>query len=91
VTTSPVIEGKDIRRCRSCDALIVFARTGRGKAMPLDAEPRPDGNVELLEERGERRQLECRSVLPGMFVPDERRHVAHFATCPLADQHRAET
>mgnify|MGYP000211004546 CR=1 FL=1 len=33
--------------CRSCGAQIVWATTGHGKAMPLDAEPAADGNVRL--------------------------------------------
>jgi len=33
--------------CRACDAEIMWVRTVAGKAMPLDIEPDPNGNVVL--------------------------------------------
>lgn len=39
-------------KCRACDAEIRWARTANGKAIPLDAEPNPDGNV-LLDYSGD--------------------------------------
>jgi hypothetical protein len=62
--------------------------------MPVDAEPRPDGNIKLEYER------------EGIFAiyvgkPDQdtlfesktgaERYVSHFATCPNADQFRKKT
>lgn len=35
-------------RCRSCRAPIRWAWTRNGKAMPVDAEPNPAGNVQLV-------------------------------------------
>lgn len=35
--------------CRSCDAIIVWVRTVAGKAMPLDRDPDPNGNVVLRD------------------------------------------
>jgi hypothetical protein len=54
--------------------------------MPIDAEPRPDGNV-VLEEDGTARVLgrEARQAL-GAFA---RLHTSHFATCPHAGQWRS--
>lgn len=70
--------------CRSCDAVIIGAITRKGKWMPVDAEPREDGNLELTE--GE--------PLPGVRVVKKGdpinglRYVSHFVTCPNANFHR---
>jgi len=31
--------------CESCDAVVFWARTERGRAMLVDAEPHPEGNL----------------------------------------------
>lgn len=36
------------KACGSCDAPIIWASTVKGRPMPVDAEPDPDGNI-LLE------------------------------------------
>jgi len=66
--------------CRSCNAPILWARSAKGKRrpMPLDPEPVPGGNVELVDG-------EAWVVKPDPNVP---RYVSHFATCPNAGQHR---
>lgn len=65
--------------CRSCGAPIEWARTPKGKRIPLDVEPRPDGNLAFVA--GE---LVNAAGLP----PEVERRVSHFATCPNAAQHR---
>lgn len=78
--------------CRSCGARIRWATTANGNRMPIDDEPVPDGNIVLSD------------PTPGAYAPvallvdpdapmldDPPRFVAHFATCPNADQHRKRT
>lgn len=40
------------RPCRSCSARIVWAVTSRGRPMPVDAEPHPDGDIRLIPRMG---------------------------------------
>lgn len=73
--------------CRSCHAAVIWARTEAGKPMPIDAEPRPDGNLIIVG------TLEGSPLVkvdpPGLFDdPSTARYVSHFATCPNADEHR---
>lgn len=77
--------------CRSCGAEIIWVLTQKGKRMPIDAEPREDGNIEIVKrDPGEpplvRYLTGSEDTLPGFDLPD--RYVSHFATCPHADQHR---
>lgn len=78
--------------CRSCQAPIRWARTTTGNLMPLDYEPVTQGNVLLTGRRVEGRQGlldECRvEAGPPMFDDGTARYVAHFVTCPQADQWR---
>jgi hypothetical protein len=77
-----------VATCRSCEAPIVWGKTRAGRAMPLDAEPDPAGNVVLLangtavvltaDEAAERR----------LTFPEEVRRMPHHATCPQADEWR---
>ena len=76
-------------RCRSCDAEIIWTSTPTGKSMPLDANPNPDGNVELSCDRsGEHpRRKPVATVLAGMFLEEARSagrelYMPHHATCP---------
>lgn len=59
--------------CRTCHAAIVWMTTTTGKNIPVDA-----GSV---DEAG-------LSFDGGKPVFDPCAHVAHFVTCPDADQHR---
>ena len=83
------------RKCGRCGAPIVWARTVAGengpggKAMPLDPDPNPAGNVAVRHAR--RNELLAR-VLKADEDHDpqvEVRAVPHFATC-RADQKVAE-
>ena len=62
--------------CRSCGAAIVWAHTAKGKAMPLDAKPRADGNVVL--EDGVATVLGPLELLAAKGP----RYMPHHATCP---------
>ena len=60
--------------CRWCRQEIKWAKTERGKTIPLDIHPNPDGNVELVN--GIARVIST----PG--GPGDVRHMPHHATCP---------
>lgn len=62
--------------CRTCWASIVWARTGSGKAIPLDLEPTEAGNVELVD--GVAKVWGTAHVWPEGAV----RFMPHHATCP---------
>lgn len=68
--------------CRSCHAPVVWARTAKGKAIPLDVKPRKDGNLIL---RNGIVRVQTRNDPGGL------RYVSHFATCPWAALHRSIT
>jgi hypothetical protein len=67
--------------CRSCAAPIVWARTNRGKMMPIDPAPRSDGNLVYIG-------VGVVEVVTGERLPLEERYVAHFVTCPQAGKWR---
>ena len=72
--------------CRTCRAPIVWCRTERGNAMPVDAQPLlVGGNVELVERPG---QDPLARVLGDPSVSSRPLYVSHFVTCSHADQHR---
>ena len=67
--------------CKLCGADIIFVRTKLGALMPLDAEPSPDGTVELIKDE----DGDVAAVVTGnltLFDPEgARRYVPHWATC----------
>jgi hypothetical protein len=74
-------------QCRTCRALIVWGITEKGRRIPLDAKPHPDGNIYLYHD--------VAYVLPvnGRSLAEHREmgtplYVSHFATCPNAAKHR---
>lgn len=76
--------------CRSCAALITWARTERGGRMPLDADPYdgPEpGGLFVLRDAGSPEGPLAIAVPPAAF-PDEPLYRSHFATCPDADRWR---
>jgi hypothetical protein len=81
-------------RCRSCKARIVWALTATGRAMPVDAEPHPEGLLVL--ELGDTIRVraanaEERTVVMPIFKslrPEVKLFRSHFATCPNATEHR---
>lgn len=73
--------------CKSCDQPIrwvVMASTG--KRMPLDEQPRDDGNVRLLGSSDPSGLPIAEYVRGG--EPASQRFVPHFASCPEADKYR---
>lgn len=76
--------------CRSCGARLLWAITEKGRSIPLDRNPVPDGNIEIEEfEEGppmSRVVSRQRELSPGLFPAT--RYKSHFATCPEASQHR---
>jgi hypothetical protein len=71
-------------KCTSCSAPILWAVTINDKFMPVDAEPSPDGNVELIEEGRIRRAIvHTQPLLAPISL-----HKPHWATCPNASEHR---
>ncbi len=85
--------------CKSCSAPIFWAQlldeagrrvrteSGRMKAMPVNAQPDPAGNVVLFHREGE--GIVCRVLRRGEEPPPGARlRTSHFATCPNANQHR---
>lgn len=67
--------------CKTCQKPIVWATTLSGQAIPLDPEPRKDGNIVLINGTAHYATSDAlRSMSP--------RHVAHFVTCPNANGHR---
>lgn len=81
-------EGFEISTCRSCPAPIVWATTRNGKAMPVDAVPVEDGNVELAPPPPGRR-APVATVLTGPSLLGGPLRKSHFATCEQADQWRS--
>ena len=74
-------------KCKSCHAPIVWATTKRRKVpIPIDVEPRDDGNLVLV---GEGPPFFARP--PDLLLDrDEPKYVSHFASCPSASYHRRE-
>ena len=72
------------RRCRSCEASIIWALTRRGRWMPLDAQPLRDdepGGWIVYEAGLEWRTRPYRPEQDGDSTP---RYRPHYATCPHA-------
>jgi len=77
--------------CRSCGAPVRWARTLNDKAMPLDAEPSPAGNITLKETDDPRAPLA--RVLAGDDLFAARSagatfYLSHYATCPDGEKWR---
>lgn len=68
-------------RCRACNAEIEWVLTEGGKRMPLDVEPRDDGNLLIVSNHG------STPVVRYVTAGDGNR-VSHFATCPGANEFR---
>ncbi|MCA9676771.1 MAG: hypothetical protein KC464_17185 [Myxococcales bacterium] len=70
-------------RCRSerCRAPILWARTAAGEPMPVDVDPSPDGELDLVDGRVYPYGLEAAAA-------KRPRYRAHWASCPDADDFR---
>ena len=67
--------------CKSCKAKIVWCKTSTGKSIPVDMYSLPESDKVLLIDRWRNGDN-----TPLMFNPQK--HIAHFATCPNAAEHR---
>lgn len=77
------VSATDPATCRSCGARIRWARTLKGKAIPLDRSPVDDGNLVVVAGVAmSRANATARGAGPLPLFK------AHFATCPNADRHR---
>lgn len=79
--------------CRSCRAPIVWALTSKGRLMPIDADPVDGGNISLVEittmqDWEPRLMAVVHPERQASLLDDGEQHVAHFTTCPQADEHR---
>lgn len=75
--TDDVVEYPE-KPCRSCGRMIIWAESVRGKAMPVDAEPHPDGGtITLTPQPGSSPVATVGAAMLGL-----RR--SHFSTCPDA-------
>lgn len=76
--------------CRSCGASIIWARTERGKRMPLDAESVADVTAQGLFVLREKTNPEGPLALAawGLDCFMDPHYRSHFASCPDADSHR---
>lgn len=78
-------------RCRSCEADIRWERTLGGKRIPLDLDPSPLGNVQICEVGGENVAVVLgQADVAAAQVEQIPLYLAHFATCPDAEQHRTK-
>lgn len=66
-------------KCRWCKKPIKWADTETRRKMPLDRDPNPAGNVQLVNG--------VATILAGLLLDEAREsntvlHMPHFATCP---------
>jgi hypothetical protein len=82
--------------CSTCKALIVWAATEKGSAIPVDAKPVANGNLDLVAQNDPREAPIAfmldkhgeRLIGPGVKHSPMLRYQSHFSSCPQADQHR---
>lgn len=73
------------KTCEACGVPLFFARTMRGRSMPLETAPIDGGNV-VLERVGAETLARVVQAEKGV-----KRYVAHFARCPKAAEFRRPT
>lgn len=72
-------------RCSTCGAQMFFAETPAGRRIPIDLEPRADGNLVIRRPAsGKVIAVPAKDAQPEETV----RHTSHFVTCPQAASHR---
>lgn len=80
--------------CKSCGALIFWAKTFKKKNMPVDAQPSPDGGFVLtVTGVSPDRYLSVEKYYPPKHdaAPNRearKRYVVHWETCPSAKEHK---
>jgi len=74
--------------CSACGAPIRWATTTKGRRMPIDPEPHPEGNIRLQElDDGIAPIAHVLDALDASMT-SEPLYRSHFATCPEADEFR---
>lgn len=79
-------------KCRKCPAEIIWIENERtGRAMPLNARPHPQGNVEIVK-RPDNKKV-GRVYGPGALLDKKRGenvslYLNHFADCPFSKTFR---
>jgi hypothetical protein len=79
--------------CRSCQALIVWAKSANGKSMPMDVEPDAEGQFFLFRKEDcidAVHQTERSTRAEGARQRGDKKYTCHFATCPNAAEHRSK-
>jgi len=80
-----------VTTCRSCGAPIFWVETEKGKAMPVDAEPVSDGNVEMTGEMvGNRPLVRVHANGQSQLLDTGDRYLSHFTTCPDSAEWRRD-
>ena len=74
--------------CRSCGQAIRWVQTEKGRPMPLDFMPTPDGNVTIETNESGRGPVVKVWGDPTAIPAGRQRFVSHFVTCPNAKEHR---
>lgn len=78
-----------ITTCRSCHRPVRWVFTTKGRRMPLEVEPDPDGNiVEVVNLNGAATTVRVLRV--GEDASDQVRYASHWQHCPQADQWRTK-
>lgn len=84
-----------VRTCKGCGQPILWAFTQKGKLMPLDPTPSPDGGFYLVngeDELGKPKSPLAVSTSAAEDMPEidpeDPRFVAHWATCKKAGDFR---
>ena len=80
-------------KCRSCGAEVTWATTDAGKGIPLDPEPRQDGNLVIVGDDHfgtPRVRLDRPDDNQGALFGPSERYVSHFVTCPDASEWRRQ-
>ncbi len=78
----------EIKECRSCGAAVIWTVTHKGRKMPVDAEPVPNGNIRLRPEGDKVIAEYPGKEHPSLLEDDRKRYVSHFATCDHSDEWR---
>jgi hypothetical protein len=72
--------------CRSCGKPIIWAVTVRGNDMPVNVDPQPDGNIQLVERDGMAPLAKVLKVADRFGKTNLR--TSHFVDCPQARKWR---
>ncbi len=77
-----------VRTCKSCRAEIIWVRTPKGKNMPLDATPVPEGDWMLDGEDDQgKTQVAHYNSSAAAAEGGAARYQSHFKSCPNAQKH----